>query len=106
MGGRARDRGVSGLRPADAAHGARIRRLLPMQEEPREALISRTRDLIWAGVLSSVAVAGLQGILGGIAFALVGIEGPVFWGGLMAFFCLLPFGAWVIWLPAAVILAV
>jgi len=83
-----------------------IRRLLPMQEQRREALISRTRDLIWAGVLSSVAVAGLQGILGGIAFAVVGIEGPVFWGGLMAFFCLLPFGAWVIWLPAAVILAV
>ena len=25
----------------------------------------------------------------------------VFWGVVMAFFCLLPFGAWVIWLPAA-----
>lgn len=82
-----------------------IRRLLPMAPPQREALISRTRDLIWAGVLSSVAVAGLQGVLGGIAFALVGISAPVFWGVLMAFFCLLPFGAWVIWLPAAVILA-
>jgi predicted PurR-regulated permease PerM len=82
-----------------------IRQLLPMRQDRREELIARTRDLIWAGVLSSVAVAGLQGVLGGIAFALVGIEGPVFWGGLMAFFCLLPFGAWVIWLPAAVILA-
>ncbi len=83
-----------------------IRRLLPMGDDQREALISRTRDLIWAGVLSSVAVAGMQGVLGGISFALVGIEGPVFWGGVTAFFCLLPFGAWVIWLPAAVILAV
>ena len=83
-----------------------IRRLLPMQEQSREALISRTRDLIWAGVLSSAAVAGLQGVLGGIAFALVGLVGPVFWGVVMAFFCLLPFGAWVIWLPGAVILAV
>ena len=82
-----------------------IRRLLPMEPPQREELISRTRDLIWAGVLSSAAVAGLQGVLGGIAFAIVGIEGPVFWGVLMAFFCLLPFGAWVIWLPAAVILA-
>jgi len=82
-----------------------IRRLLPMREGQREDLIGRTRDLIWAGVLSSAAVAGLQGVLGGIAFAIVGIEGPVFWGGVMAFFCLLPFGAWVIWLPAAVILA-
>jgi len=82
-----------------------IRRLLPMAPPQREEMISRTRDLIWAGVLSSAAVAGLQGVLGGIAFAIVGIEGPVFWGVLMAFFCLLPFGAWVIWLPAAVILA-
>ena len=83
-----------------------IRRLLPMAEDQREALIKRTRDLIWAGVLSSAAVAGLQGVLGGIAFALVGISAPIFWGVLMAFFCLLPFGAWVIWLPAAVILGV
>ena len=82
-----------------------IRRLLPMEPPQREALISRTRDLIWAGVLSSAAVAGLQGVLGGIAFAIVGISGAVFWGVVMAFFCLLPFGAWVIWLPAAVILA-
>ena len=83
-----------------------VRRLLPMKEEEREALITRTRDLIWAGVISSAAVAGLQGVLGGIAFAFVGIGAPVFWGGLMAFFCLLPFGAWVIWLPAAVFLGV
>jgi predicted PurR-regulated permease PerM len=83
-----------------------IRRLLPMVEDKRETLISRTRDLIWAGVLSTAAVAGLQGVLGGIAFAIVGISAPVFWGVLMAFFCLLPFGAWVIWLPAAVILGV
>lgn len=83
-----------------------IRRLLPMEEDHRETLIARTRDLIWAGVLSSAAVAGLQGVLGGIAFAIVGISAPVFWGVLMAFFCLLPFGAWVIWLPAAVFLGV
>jgi len=83
-----------------------VRRLLPMEESRRETLIARTRTLIWAGVLSSAAVAGLQGILGGLAFAIVGIAAPVFWGVVMAFFCLLPFGAWVVWLPAAVILGV
>jgi len=83
-----------------------IRRLLPMEEHRREAMLARTRDLIWAGVISSAAVAGVQGILGGIAFALVGIDGAVFWGGLMALFCLLPFGAWVVWLPAAALLAI
>jgi predicted PurR-regulated permease PerM len=82
-----------------------VRRLLPMEAEAREQLISRTRDLIAAGVLSSAVVAVLQGVLGGISLALVGISAPVFWGVVTAFACLLPFGAWVVWLPAAVILA-
>ena len=81
-----------------------IRRLLPMDDDAREQLITRTRALISAGVTSSAIVAALQGVLGGIAFALVGISAPVFWGVVMAFMCLLPFGAWVIWLPAAVVL--
>jgi predicted PurR-regulated permease PerM len=46
-------------------------------------------------------VAAVQGALGGTAFALLGIDAPVFWGVVMAFFCILPLGAWVIWLPAA-----
>jgi len=82
-----------------------VRRLLPMKDEAREGLIERTRQLIFAGVMSSAVVAALQGVLGGLAFAAVGIRAPVFWGVVMAFFCLLPFGAWVIWLPAAIILA-
>jgi len=82
-----------------------IRRLLPMPEAQREQLITRTRDLIAAGVTSAIIVAGLQGLLGGISFAVVGIEAPVFWGVMTAFFCVVPLGAWVIWLPAAVYLA-
>jgi len=92
------------LRDADAIMRT-VRRLLPMEEVAREQLIERTRDLIAAGVFSSVVVAVLQGFLGGVALALVGIRAPVFWGVVTAFACLLPFGAWVVWLPAAVILA-
>ena len=83
-----------------------VRRLLPMQDAAREELIARTRDLISAGVTSAAIVATLQGLLGGIAFAVVGIGAPVFWGVVMAFFCLLPFGAWIIWFPAAILLGV
>jgi predicted PurR-regulated permease PerM len=91
------------LRDADAIMRA-VRRLLPMSSETREAFITRTADLIAAGVTSSVIVAGLQGLLGGIAFALVGLSAPVFWGVVMGFMCLLPFGAAIIWLPAALLL--
>ena len=70
-----------------------------------EELITRTRNIISAVVTSSGLVAATQGLLGGIAFAIVGIEAPVFWGVLMAFLCLLPLGAAVIWLPASILLA-
>jgi predicted PurR-regulated permease PerM len=56
-------------------------------------------------VTASGIIAALQGLLGGIVFALVGIDAPVFWGVVMAFFCLIPLGAWVVYLPAAVLLA-
>lgn len=81
-----------------------VRRLLPMEPAPREAFITRTNDLIYAGVTSSVIVAGLQGFLGGAAFAILGLTAPVFWGVVMAFACLLPFGAGVVWVPAAIYL--
>jgi len=91
------------LRDGDAImHG--VRRLLPMAPNTREVFIQRTADLIAAGVTSSVIVASLQGALGGVAFALLGLAAPVFWGVVMALACLLPFGAGVVWLPAAIYL--
>ena len=81
-----------------------VRRLLPMDEAAREVFIARTADLISAGVTSSVIVASLQGLLGGILFAVLGLSAPVFWGVVMALACLLPFGSGVVWLPAALFL--
>ncbi len=92
------------LRDGDAIMHA-VRRLLPMSPADRETFITRTGDLIAAGVTSSVIVASLQGLLGGLAFAVLGLSAPVFWGVVMAFACLLPFGAGIVWLPAAIFLA-
>ena len=82
-----------------------IRGLMPLEETAREATLARTRELISVGVVSAGVVAAVQGLLGGIAFALVGIDSAIFWGVVMAICCLLPFGAWVVWLPAAIVLA-
>jgi predicted PurR-regulated permease PerM len=84
---------------------ATIRRLLPIEPRMRERLIAQTRELVSIGVTSALVVAATQGLLGGLVFAAVGIDAAVFWGVVMAFFCLLPFGAWIIWLPAAILLA-
>jgi predicted PurR-regulated permease PerM len=82
-----------------------VRRVLPMNVEFRERLIAQIRQIVSVSVTSSLLVAAVQGFLGGAVFALVGIGAPVFWGVVIGLFCLLPLGAWLIWMPAALLLA-
>ena len=82
---------------------AGLRRILPFRPDFRELMIVQARELIQASVIAGLIVAAVQGALGGITFALLGLGAPVFWGVMMAFFALLPIaGAWVIWGPAAI----
>ena len=83
-----------------------LRRLLPFEESRRERILTQARDLIFASVVAGLIVAAIQGFLGGAAFAVLGFGEPVFWGVMMGFFSLLPvIGAWIIWAPAAIWLA-
>jgi predicted PurR-regulated permease PerM len=83
-----------------------MRGALPFDEPRRERMIRQTRDLVYASVTAGLIIASLQGLVGGILFALLGLNAPVFWGVVMGFFALLPFlGTWVVWLPAAIWLA-
>ncbi len=85
------------------AIGAAIRGLLPFDETRRQRLISETRDLVIASVGAGLAVAAIQGLIGGVTFALLGFSAPVLWGVTMAFSSLLPVvGATLVWLPAAI----
>ena len=82
------------------ANGAR--RLLPFDEVASARIASHLHDLIHASVTSGVIVAAVQGLLGGIIFALLGIQGAIFWGVVMGFLSLLPLvGSWLVWLPVA-----
>ncbi|TIM07509.1 MAG: AI-2E family transporter [Mesorhizobium sp.] len=58
--------------------------------------------------LKGTFIVGLvQGALGGLIFAVLGINGAVFWGAVMAMVSVLPaVGTALIWVPAAVILIV
>jgi predicted PurR-regulated permease PerM len=88
------------LRDGDAM-SRRLRDLLPFTEHESEQLLSDTRDLVIASVGAGVAVAAAQGIVGGLAFRLVGIGAPAFWGVAMGFSSLLPVvGASLVWAPA------
>jgi predicted PurR-regulated permease PerM len=79
----------------------RIRRVLPFDPSFSEGRIRETTELIRASLSSGLIVALVQGAIGGVAFAALGIGAPVFWGVTMAFFSLLPLGAWIVWFPVA-----
>jgi predicted PurR-regulated permease PerM len=80
----------------------RVRRILPFESTFSEQQIERIGELIRASISATFVVAIVQGALGGIAFAVLGLGEPIFWGVTMAFFALLPLGAGVVWLPVAV----
>jgi len=78
----------------------RLRVILPFEADQRERMVHDTRELIYATVTSTLASAALHGVLGGIAFAVVGIRSAVFWGVMMGFFSLVPLvGSALVWVP-------
>ena len=92
------------LRDGDRA-SAFIRTFLPFSADQQTRLIQQTRALIYSGLTATLMIAAAQGCLGGIIFALLGLEAPVFWGLCMAFCAMIPVvGTSLIWGPAVAIL--
>jgi predicted PurR-regulated permease PerM len=83
-----------------------VSHLLPFDEAIQQEMLRESRDLIFASVAVALVIAGLQGVLGGLAFTIGGISTPVFWAVLIAFFSLVPVvGSALIWVPGALFLA-
>jgi predicted PurR-regulated permease PerM len=83
----------------------RIKRLVPLDAVQVDTAFDQLRGVIQGTMYGGVAVALLQGLLGGILFAAVGIDSAVFWGAVMAFLSLLPFiGAFLVYVPAGIAL--
>lgn len=81
----------------------RIRLALPLSEEHKQMLLLKFTGVIRATIKGNLAVAALQGLLGGLLFAVLGIQGAVLWGVVMAVLSLLPaVGAGLIWGPVAI----
>jgi predicted PurR-regulated permease PerM len=79
-----------------------VRHLLPFEQPIQEDVLRESRDLIFGSVAVALVIAGIQGLLGGTAFAIGGIANPIFWGVVIAFFSLVPVvGSALIWVPGA-----
>ena len=76
---------------------------IPLEVVHKRELASKFTTVIRATVKGNLAVAAVQGALGGLIFWVLGIEAPVLWGVLMAFLSLLPaVGAGLVWGPVAI----
>lgn len=78
--------------------------VLPIGDRKERQLIKRFQSVARATVKGSILIALIQGVLGGILFALLGVEGAVIWGALMIIAALLPVGALLVWGPIAAVL--
>src|SRR5690606_30932395 len=85
----------------------RVIQATPLRAGPRRELLRQFVLVIRATVKGSIIVAIVQGLVGGIVFWMLGVEGALLWGVLMGFFSLLPaVGTGFIWVPVAIYLFV
>ncbi|MDE3197289.1 MAG: AI-2E family transporter, partial [Acidobacteriota bacterium] len=84
---------------------AALRRALPFSDGQTDFFMERISAAVRSAVYGRLFAGLLQGALGGVVFAIVGLPAPVFWGALMAFLSILPLlGAPVVWIPACLFL--
>jgi predicted PurR-regulated permease PerM len=85
-----------------AALTTRIGNAVPLKEELRRSLFGKFANVTRSTVKGNIIVALVQGALGGLMFAFLGIRAPLLWGVVMAFLSLLPaVGTALVWLPVA-----
>lgn len=83
-----------------------LRAVMPLWTVEADQVFERVRDTIYAIVYGTLTVSLVQGILGGLMFWWLGLPAPITWGAVMALLSVLPaFGAAIVWIPAAVYLA-
>jgi predicted PurR-regulated permease PerM len=84
-----------------------LRSLVPLSEGEADRVFGRVADTIHATVYGTLTVAAVQGALGGLMFWWLGLPAPLLWGVVMGILAVVPvLGAFVVWVPAAIYLAV
>jgi predicted PurR-regulated permease PerM len=92
------------LRDATAAKFA-IMTWIPLSKSEAAQLLRRASETVEATVYGTIAVAAVQGTLGGLMFWGLGLTTPLLWGLVMGLLSIVPLlGAFVVWLPAAALL--
>jgi predicted PurR-regulated permease PerM len=79
--------------------------LLPLRDEESSELLERVGDTILATALGRLTIAAIQGVLGGLAFWVLGVPGVILWAFTLTACAMIPaFGSFLVWGPVAVYL--
>jgi predicted PurR-regulated permease PerM len=85
---------------------AGLRTYLPLSDSEADTLFRRVEDAVYATINGTIVVGLVQGVLGGLMFWWLGLPAPFLWGTVMALLSFVPvLGAFVVWIPAAIVLA-
>ena len=80
--------------------------MVPLSDDKAREIFERTGEVISASVYGVLVIAVIQGVLGGLAFWLLGLPSPLLWCVVMIFLSMIPMlGSFIVWVPAAVYLA-
>jgi predicted PurR-regulated permease PerM len=83
-----------------------VRSMVPLSNREANIIFHTVSDTIHATIFGAVAVAMVQGFMGGLIFFFLGIPGALVWGAIMGLLSIVPYlGAFVIWGPVATFLA-
>jgi len=78
---------------------------VPLLQSDKQKMIEVGLSVGRATVKGTLVIGVIQGVLGGLGFAVAGIEAAVFWGAIMAVLSILPgIGATLVWAPAVIYL--
>jgi predicted PurR-regulated permease PerM len=79
--------------------------LLPLRDDESSELLERVGDTILATALGRLTIAAIQGVLGGLAFWVLGVPGVILWAFTLTACAMIPaFGSFLVWGPVAVYL--
>lgn len=83
----------------------KILALSPLPRRYEKQLLVHLHGMTKATLYGTFLTAIVQGVVGGIGFAISGLGQPILWGTVMAFLALIPYiGTGFIWFPASIIL--
>lgn len=82
-----------------------IKELLPLEKSRQQLVLRRFDEVVKGAVLGNTLVAALEGVVGGLAFWVLGLPAALLWGSIMAILAYLPLvGATIVWAPVALYL--